>query len=123
MSRKEFQVPKALEKVYEQRSRIWDIKTTKDLENLMETSEREFYYYLTYAYIKQLDLSNILSQDSLVIRLGVSMYYQWLKTFGYEDICKYLNTYMVADESTVQARKVARELQMTEYREKIENDR
>lgn len=123
MSRKEFQVSKALERVYEQRSHVWDIKTTEDLEKLLESSEREFYYYLTYAYIKHLDLSGILSQDSLSIRLGVSVYYQWLKTLGYTDICEYLDTYMVANESTEQAYKVVHELQMMEFREKIRNDR
>ncbi|MBQ2885904.1 MAG: hypothetical protein IJE43_19435 [Alphaproteobacteria bacterium] len=122
MSNKEFQIPTSLQAVYEQRSMFWNVKSTKDLEMLLETSEREFYYYLTYAYIHRLDLTGILSQDSLCIRLSVSVYYQWVKDFGYVDICKYLDKFMVANESTEQAYRVIHEIKMMTYKESLLND-
>lgn len=119
-SRKE--IPSMLHNVYDYRKQIWNIKTTKDLEELAMKSERELFFYLTYAYISDLDLSNILSQSSLILRLGVSIYAEQAKKLGFDDICNYLSKYMVIDESSTQAFKVVNEIKMAEEREKRLND-
>lgn len=119
------EVPEMLKKVYNYRLEgskgSWNVKTTEQLEELLKDSEREFYFYLTYAYISNLDLNGILTNDSLILRLAVSIYTEQARTQGYDCICDYLNQFMVTDESVVQAKKVIREIRMAEERERIEN--
>ena len=119
------EVPEMLKKVYNYRLEgskgSWDIKTTEQLEELLKDSEREFYFYLTYAYISNLDLNSILTNDSLALRLAVSIYTEQARLQGYDCICEYLNQFMVTDESVVQAKKVINEIRMAEERERIEN--
>lgn len=121
------EVPVMLKKVYNYRLEgskgSWDIKTTEQLEELLKDSEREFYFYLTYAYISNLDLNSILTNDSLALRLAVSIYTEQARLQGYDCICEYLNQFMVTDESVVQAKKVINEIRMAEERERIENGR
>lgn len=116
------EIPSMLHNVYDYRRQVWDIKCTKDLEDLAIKSERELFFYLTYAYISDLDLSEILNQSSLILRLGVAVYVEQVKKLGFDDICNYLSKFMVIDESSTQAFKVVNEIKMAEEREKKIND-
>lgn len=116
-----------LKRVYayrkEQCDGAWDIDNTEQLEKLLDDSEREFYFFLTYAYMSNLDLAGIVTNESLPIRLAVAIYTSQAKEQGYNSICEYLNQFIVTDESVVQAKKVIHEITMAKQRERIENDR
>ena len=124
-SRLEF--PDMLKRVYAYRKErcdgAWNIDNTEQLEKLLDDSEREFYFFLTYAYMLNLDLTGIITNESLPIRLAVAIYTSQAKEQGYGSICEYLNQFIVADESVVQAKKVIHEITMAKQRERIENDR
>lgn len=124
-SRLEF--PDMLKRVYAYRKErcdgAWNIDNTEQLEKLLDDSEREFYFFLTYAYMSNLDLTGIITNESLPIRLAVAIYTSQAKEQGYGSICEYLNQFIVADESFVQAKKVIHEITMAKQRERIENDR
>lgn len=124
-SRLEF--PDMLKRVYAYRKErcdgAWNIDNTEQLEKLLDDSEREFYFFLTYAYMSNLDLTGIITNESLPIRLAVAIYTSQAKEHGYDSICEYLNQFIVADESVVQAKKVINEITMAKQRERIENDR
>ena len=124
-SRLEF--PDMLKRVYAYRKErcdgAWNIDNTEQLEKLLDESEREFYFFLTYAYMSNLDLTGIITNESLPIRLAVAIYTSQAKEQGYGSICEYLNQFIVADESVVQAKKVIHEITMAKQRERIENDR
>lgn len=124
-SRLEF--PDMLKRVYAYRKERcdgdWNIDNTEQLEKLLDDSEREFYFFLTYAYMSNLDLTGIITNESLPIRLAVAIYTSQAKEQGYGSICEYLNQFIVADESVVQAKKVIHEITMAKQRERIENDR
>ena len=111
-------IPDMIKNVYNDRKQIWNINTTEDLERLALDSDRELFFYLTYAYIANLDLSNILSQDSIILRYGVSIYVEQAEKLGFTEICDYLRQYMVVNESAEQAYKVLHEITMAEEREK-----
>lgn len=124
-SRLEF--PDMLKRVYAYRKErcdgAWNIDNIEQLEKLLDDSEREFYFFLTYAYMSNLDLTGIITNESLPIRLAVAIYTSQAKEQGYGSICEYLNQFIVADESVVQAKKVIHEITMAKQRERIENDR
>lgn len=124
-SRLEF--PDMLKRVYAYRKErcdgAWNIDNTEQLEKLLDDSEREFYFFLTYAYMSNLDLTGIITNESLPIRLAVAIYTSQAKEQGYGSICEYLNQFIVVDESVVQAKKVIHEITMAKQRERIENDR
>lgn len=124
-SRLEF--PDMLKRVYTYRKErcdgAWDIGNTEQLEKLLDDSEREFYFFLTYAYMSNLDLTGIITNESLPIRLAVAIYASQAKEQGYDSICEYLNQFIVTDESVVQAKKVIHEITMAKQRERIEHDR
>lgn len=124
-SRLEF--PDMLKRVYAYRKErcdgAWNIDNTEQLEKLLDDSEREFYFFLTYAYMSNLDLTGIITNESLPIRLAVAIYTSQAKEQGYGSICEYLDQFIVADESVVQAKKVIHEITMAKQRERIENDR
>lgn len=124
-SRLEF--PNMLKRVYAYRKErcdgAWNIDNTEQLEKLLDDSEREFYFFLTYAYMSNLDLTGIITNESLPIRLAVAIYTSQAKEQGYGSICEYLNQFIVADESVVQAKKVIHEITMAKQRERIENGR
>lgn len=119
--------PDMLKRVYAYRKErcdgAWNIDNTEQLEKLLDDSEREFYFFLTYAYMSNLDLTGIITNESLPIRLAVAIYTSQAKEQGYGSICEYLNQFIVADESVVQAKKVIHEITMAKQRERIENDR
>lgn len=106
-SRLEF--PDMLKRVYAYRKErcdgAWNIDNTEQLEKLLDDSEREFYFFLTYAYMSNLDLTGIITNESLPIRLAVAIYTSQAKEQGYDSICEYLNQFIVADESVVQAKR------------------
>lgn len=101
----------------------WDINNTEQLEKLLDDSEREFYFFLTYAYMSNLDLTGIVTNENLPIRLAIAIYTSQAREQGYDSICEYLNQFIVTDESVVQAKKVIHEITMAKQRERIENDR
>ena len=112
------ELPEMLLRVYEYRSQSWNINTTEDLEKLAIESEREVFFYLIYAFIKNKDLNNILRQDSIILRQTVDILVKQADEMGYGFLRDYLSQFMVVNESSEQAFKVLNEIKMAEEREK-----
>lgn len=108
-----------IDKLYDERSKQFSIKTKEDLLNLLEDSEREFYFYLTYAYIRNLDLADIIDNSVTAIRIGISLFCLQAEAVGLSSIKKYYDRFLVVDESSVQAYKVLSEFSISDKREKI----
>lgn len=113
-----------LKKVYERRAcDRWNVRSSGDLLKLADRSERELYFFLTYAYMQDIDLSGILQPGNLTIRLIVALYTRIAAEYGYDCICDYYRQFIVIDESSEQAGKVIREIKMAEERGKMGYDR
>lgn len=115
-NQKEF--PAMLRRIYESRAKgSWNITTTEELLLLADKSERELYFFLTYAYMSDMDLSRILNADNLTVRLIISLYTKIAVEYGYSCIAEYYRKFVVVNESSKQVDNVIHEIQMAEVRD------
>lgn len=105
--------------VYKQRMQSITINNQTDFLELLNGNERDLYFYLMYAYLYDLDLTNILDFNITPVRIVISLFCDNADKLGYPEIRKYYDKFLVTNESTQQAGNVIKELTMVLKKKEI----
>ncbi len=106
---------------YVERTVIININSSKDLQELLDTDETRFYFYLLGSFLTRRDLGDILHKASNSVAVAISLFCK--KCYEsqidiYKSVPDYFAQFMDVHESTIQIEKVLNEAKILECKEK-----
>lgn len=106
---------------YVERTVMLNISSSKDLQELLDTDETRFYFYLLGSFLTKRDLGNILYKASNSVAAAISLFCKECNESQidiYKSVPDYFAQFMDVHESTIQIEKVLNEAKILECKEK-----